>query len=328
MKFAVIGSNSFSGSNFVAHLLSEGYDTLGISRSPEPTKPFLPRLWNDYLSHFKFVQIDLNGSAKEITEQCSSFGATHIVNFAAQSMVGQSWEAPADWYQTNVVSIANLANELKGMKSLEKFVQVTTPEVYGSTSEWISEGEPFNPSTPYAASRAAGDMHLRLMAKYKNFPVVFTRAANVFGPGQQLYRVVPKAAMLARNNQPFELHGGGTSMRSFIHIDDVSNATLLIARNGNIGEDYHISTDRLVSISELVDLIYTLSGKVNSGSNQEIEDRVGKDQGYFLSSSKVRKELGWSPEHELESGLAQSIKWVERYIDDLAGLPLEYFHKK
>ena len=122
---------------------------------------------------------------------------THVVNFAAQSMVGESWLHPDHWMMTNVVSAVRLHDLLRNYDGLERYVHVTTPEVYGSTDGWVTEDAPFNPSTPYAVSRAAGDMSLRTYFANYQFPVVFTRAANVYGPGQQLYRIVPRTIVAA-----------------------------------------------------------------------------------------------------------------------------------
>jgi dTDP-glucose 4,6-dehydratase len=121
--------------------------------------------------------------------------ATHVVNFAAQGMVAESWLKPEDWYETNVVANVMLHDRLRKISSLQKYVHVGTPEVYGSTAGLIPESRNYNPSTPYAASRAACDLHLQTFIRQYNFPAVFTRAANVFGPGQQLYRIVPRTLL-------------------------------------------------------------------------------------------------------------------------------------
>ncbi len=179
----------------------------------------------------------------------------YVVNFAAQSMVAESWLHPEHWFMTNVVSTVRLHDRLRAMKFLERYVHVSTPEVYGSTSGDVREDAPFNPSTPYAVSRAAADMSLRTFHAAYGFPVVYTRAANVYGAGQQLYRIVPRTILNARLGRKLQLHGGGTSERSFIHVMDVADATYRIACNGKNGDAYHISTDRIVSIHNLVGMV-------------------------------------------------------------------------
>ena len=327
MKIAVLGSNSFSGSHFVDHALASGYSVLGISRSPEVRTEFRPYAENPQVQNFEFLQASLRFDMDKVTRAVKDFSPEYVVNFAAQSMVGESWANPEDWYKTNVVAIATLANVLGDLPSLEKYVHVTTPEVYGSTPDWIAEGTEFNPSTPYAVSRAAGDMHLRIMQKHTGLPVVFTRAANVFGPGQQLYRVIPRAFLSALLNKPFELHGGGLSRRSFIHISDVSRATLTLAKDGIPGEDYHISTRELVAIREVVEKAYELAGIDFKADAAHAADRLGKDAGYFLDSTKLREATNWNTLISLEDGLKQTFDWVQSNIETFSKLSWDYLHK-
>lgn len=328
MKIAVIGSNSFSGAHFANHALDQGAQVLGISRSPEVAPVFRPYLDNQEAKSFRFLQRDWNRELSEMLKDLAEFRPQWIVNFAAQSMVGQSWSTPEDWYETNVVGLSKLTNGLSGIGSLERYVHVTTPEVYGSTANWISEDAPFNPSTPYAVSRAAGDMHMRIMHEHKGFPVLFTRAANVFGEHQQLYRLVPKAFLCALTERDFPLEGGGLSRRSFIHMSDVSRATWLLAEKGALGETYHISTDELVTIRSLVERIYSMAGSELEVGRVPVEDRIGKDAGYFLSSDKLKKVCGWLPEVSLNDGLSKTHEWVRSNLEVLRSLPWEYEHKR
>ncbi len=327
MKFVVIGSNSFSGSHFVSKLIDQKHQILGISRSTEYEKVFTPYSWKKVKSDFNFIKADLNKDHILISKKIKEFDPEIIINFAAQSMVAQSWDFPQDWYQTNVVSLSLLIDEIRKLPSLRKYVHVTTPEVYGSTTDWISENSQFSPSTPYAVSRAAGDMHLLTMYRAKNFPVVFTRTANVYGPGQALYRIVPKTILSSLLNRNLLLDGGGTSRRSFIHIDDASEATYRVARLGALGETYHISTNELISIKELVYKIFEKTNGDYAKNVVETEDRVGKDLGYFLESSKIRKELNWQPKVSLDEGLKQTILWATENLQELSGKSLNYEHK-
>lgn len=328
MKICIIGSNSFSGASLVDYCLTEGHEVLGVSRSSLPNPAFLPFDQNPLRSNFHFKQIDLNTDLEQLAASLGAFQPELVVNFSAQSMVGQSWEVPEDWYATNVVALSKLINILSDISSMRRYAHVTTPEVYGSTPDWIKEGAEFNPSTPYAVSRAAGDMHLRIMSKFKDFPVVFTRAANVYGPGQQLYRVIPKALLSAKLGRPFPLHGGGTSRRSFIHINDVSRATLLIAHKGKVGEDYHISTDQLVTIRQVVESAFALYGQKLEIDEASVPDRLGKDAGYFLDATKLRDELGWHPVISLEEGLGETKNWVDTNVDIFSSMSWEYAHKR
>ncbi len=238
-KILVIGSNSFSGSSFCAFALKQGAHVLGTSRSAEPVDALLPYKWSDH-ARFQFHQLDLNQDLPAINALIAKEKPSYVVNFAAQSMVAESWENPADWFLTNAVSTIKLHNELRQLNFLKRYVHISTPEVYGSCSGFVTEDNPFNPSTPYAVSRAAADMSLRTFYQAYQFPVVSTRAANVYGPGQQLYRIIPRTILFILMGKKIQLHGGGHSTRSFIHIDDVSDATWKIMLSGQNGDTYHI----------------------------------------------------------------------------------------
>lgn len=327
LKVAVIGSNSFSGASFSDFALAQGAQVLGMSRSAEPHVSFLPYRWTDRASSFKFYPYDLNKNLNEIMALLDKEKPAYVVNFAAQSMVGESWKYPDHWFQTNVVATVKLHDQLRQRDYLQKYVHVTTPEVYGSTDGFIREDAPFNPSTPYAVSRAAADMSLRTFFEAYKFPVVFTRAANVYGPGQPLYRIIPRTLLFFKIGRKLSLHGGGHSRRSFIHMRDVSDATWRIMTNGVAGSTYHISTNDIVSVRGLVEQICEKL-KIDFDANVEVVgERLGKDAAYMLDSSKARKELGWSDSINLSEGLDDCIAWVERYLPDLKQQSFDYVHK-
>ena len=326
-RFLVIGSNSFSGAHFSRYLLEREHDVLGVSRSAEPDAVFLPYRWLSDQSSFRFEQIDLNSQLSELIALIKEFQPEYVVNFAAQGMVAQSWQVPEHWYQTNVLAQVKLHDRLRRLTFLKKYVHVTTPEVYGSTEGWRTETFYFAPSTPYAVSRAACDLHLMSFFKAYQFPVVFTRAANVYGPGQQLYRIMPRTMLFSRLGKKLSLHGGGHSVRSFIHIEDVADATYRIALDGSLGETYHISTNQKLSIRSLVEQICELTGVAFADLVEVTEDRLGKDQAYLLDSQKIRTELGWQDRFPLVDGLTETLEWVDTNLETLKTLPIDYIHK-
>ncbi|MDA0294202.1 MAG: GDP-mannose 4,6-dehydratase [Verrucomicrobia bacterium] len=329
-RLVVIGSNSFSGASFVSHCLREGWEVLGTSRSPEAHEVFLPYRWQrtpEELSRFCFAQLDLNLHTAELVDAIADFKAPRVVNFAAQSMVAESWEHPDHWYQTNVVANVRLHDGLRKMPDLKKYVHVSTPEVYGSCSGDVREDAPFRPSTPYAASRAACDLHLQTFIRQYDFPAVFTRAANVFGPGQQLYRIVPRTLLFLALGQKLQLHGGGHSVRSFIHIDDVSVGTLSAALDGEPGQVFHLSTKRTIAIRDLVSLMCDQAGVKFEDFAEIVADRPGKDSAYLLDASLARTKLGWQDRVSLEEGIADTKRWIDANLDTLREQPKNYIHK-
>ena len=327
-SFLVIGSNSFSGSHFVKQLLEQEYEVIGVSRSEEPHEVFLPyKSLQPRKNSFQFKQIDLNHDLDQLLELIQLHKPEFIVNFAAQGMVSQSWDIPEHWYQTNVVAQVKLHDRLRQFNFIKKYVHITTPEVYGSTEGWVRENFNFAPSTPYAVSRAACDMHLMSFFRAYDFPVVFTRAANVYGPGQQLYRIIIRSLLFANTGRKLQLHGGGHSIRSFIHIDDVAEATRKIALQGVPGETYHISTRDMLTIRELVEKICEITATPFEELVEVTGERLGKDQTYLLDSSKVRKDLDWKDRITLDQGLRDTLTWVEEKIETLRQQRDSYIHK-
>lgn len=327
VRFAVLGSNSFSGAHFVRRLLSENFTVLGLSRSAEIEDVFRPYAGLDHSGQWEFSQVDLNNSAL-LARELREFHPSVVVNFASQSMVAQSWEHPEHWYQTNVVGLSRFVSFLEELPSLQRYVHISTPEVYGSTDGWVTENDSFRPTTPYAISRAAGDMHLMAMHRVRNLPVCLTRAANVYGPAQQLYRLIPRALLAARLGRKITLDGGGTSSRAFIHIEDVVDATLRIAMGGEPGRTYHLSTDQVVTIKQLVELVCAITDTEFDSLVEVGPERPGKDDTYMLDSGQVRESLGWEPRIDLETGLVDTLDWVDANIGVLKELPDQYVHKE
>lgn len=217
----------------------------------------------------------------------------YIVNFASKSLVAESWDRPEEWVEANAFTFTQLLRKSRRFE-FKKFIHVSTPEVYGSVPFWAYETQGYNPTTPYAVSRAAGDMMLKAFGKAYGLPYIITRTANIYGDGQQDYRIIPKALAHKKSGESLPLHGKGESERSFIHVKDACEATYLLCKEGKVGESYHISTKQKHSIKQVVEMI--------GCKYHEVEDRLGKDEFYLLNSDKLRA-LGWSDTISLEEGL-------------------------
>ncbi|MAH03310.1 dTDP-glucose 4,6-dehydratase [Candidatus Pacearchaeota archaeon] len=324
-KIAVIGSNSFSGAHFVNHVLENtNYKVIGISRSAEYNPIFLPYKGKE---GFKFFQGNINNGLDDIIDIFEGEKVKKVVNFAAQGMVGQSWDNPEHWFRTNCLGIVNLTNKSRRIKSFEKYVQVSTPEVYGSCNE-INEDTSFNPSTPYASSKAAGDMFIQNLIKQFNFPASFVRSTNVYGPGQQLFRIIPRTIIYTKLGEKIQLHGGGKAIKSYLHVQDDCAGILKILEDINHGEVYHLSPDSGISINNLVRKILKKVGKNFEDSVKVVDERKGQDSEYLLDSSKARDSLDWKPEVDFDKGIEQCIQWVDKNWNVIKTLPLEYIHKE
>ena len=326
-KILVLGSNSFAGAVFVDECLNANFNVVGVNRSPEQNAAFLPVKENPKLGDYEFHQMNINDDQGALQSLITDFKPNVIVDYAAQSMVAESWDNPDQWYLTNIVAKAKLTKFLMKADYLDQFIRISTPEVYGSTSEVISEDNPYSPSTPYAISQMATDTSLMAFHDNLGFPVAITRAANYYGPGQQLYRIVPKTILSILRGTKLNLHGGGKSVRAFIHAKDSADGVIKIIEQKKVGEVFQFSTDEFVSIRELVELICQ---KLHIDFNSAVEigeDRIGKDQAYLMSSKKAKKELNWEPKIDLSSGIDETISWVKSNLEVLNTMPLEYEHK-
>ncbi len=328
-KIIAIGSNSFYGSHFVDCALQSGAEVIAMSRSAEPHSVFLPYRWRlpEHLKLFRFYSLDLNHDLEKIMGIINDFKPDYVVNFASQSMVAESWQNPVHWMVTNVVSSVKFHDNLRKCDFLKKYAHISTPEVYGSCKGLVQENTNYNPSTPYAVSRAACDMSLMTFFNNYGFPVVFTRAANIYGPGQQLYRIIPRTILFFLTGKKLQLHGGGHSVRSFIHIRDTVEGTLLVVRKASPGEIYHLSTTRNISIRSLVQMIAEQMGVSFEGHVEVVGDRHGKDSAYLLDSAKAKEKLGWQDRIDLEQGIEDTIAWVKDNLEELKKQPFDYIHK-
>jgi dTDP-glucose 4,6-dehydratase len=270
--FLILGANSFYGSSFAKWVLAQGDSAVCWSR-PQ-------------------FDIARQGDCWYFENQ-KAFD--YIVNFVSQSLVVESWDDPVQWMYINASMTTNLFENMRHLK-IKKFIHVSTPEVYGHTPVWVKEGCAFNPSTPYAVSRAAADMMLMAFHRAYGFPGIITRTANIYGVGQQPYKVIPVAFEKLRADETMALHGGGNTRRSFIHVKDACAATYLIAKKGNAGETYHISTKHAHTVSEVVQKIGT--------KTTFAPDRLGKDRAYLLNTDKLRA-LGWEDTITLDQGLKE-----------------------
>jgi dTDP-glucose 4,6-dehydratase len=328
IKVAVLGANSFSGQDFVDLLLDEPrFRVLGISRSDERARTFLCYKLRKDLSAYRYQQLDMNRDMPKILQLLDEERPDYIVNFAAQSEVAPSWEHPEHWFQTNTVALSHLVNHLRKQQYLKRYLHISSPEAYGSCVGNIKETTPDNPSTPYAASKAAADMLLAVYHKQFGFPLVTVRATNVYGARQQLFKIVPRSVIYIKQGKTIQLHGGGKAVKSYIHIRDVSRGELAILEKGDLGQKYHLSPDQGIAVRDMVDMICRNRAKSFSSCTETVAERPGQDAAYTIDSAKARRQFGWAPKISYEEGLTEVIDWVEANWDDISRQSLAYEHK-
>jgi dTDP-glucose 4,6-dehydratase len=326
-RFAVLGSNSFAGAAFVARAVADGADVIGFNRSLESSSIFLPYRNIKSGGSYTFIQADINYDLDAILGRLDIFRPQVVVDFAGQGMVAESWQNPAQWYNTNIVAKVKLHDQLRCRDWMERYVRISTPEVYGSQESLLKETWQYNPSTPYAVSHAAVDQSLRAFHQQYDFPVIFTRFANFYGPGQQLYRIVPRTIIYALLSKKLQLQGGGTSVRAFISGVDVADAVMRSIDSGVVGDAYHFSPERFLTIRQVIEIICSRMGVDFADLVEIAPDRPGKDQAYLMDSRKARRELGWQESGTFEEGIDATVQWVKDSFDEISSLPLNYIHK-
>ena len=327
-KYVILGSNSFSGQDFIDLVLDRADGpVIGVSRSSQYPRFRLRYRERDDLSHFRFVQLDMNRDMGALLELLDRERPSHIVNFAAQSEVAPSWEYPDQWFETNTVALAKLVNHLRRRDYLERYLHISSPEAYGNCTGNVTEATPDNPSTPYAASKAAADMLVSVYQKQYGFPAMFIRATNVYGARQQLFKIIPRTVIYLKLGRKIELHGGGVAVKSYIHIRDVSEGAWTVLTRGTVGERYHLSPDSAIAIRDVVQVIGNRLGKRFGDCVVVVAERPGQDASYVIDSTKVREAFGWRPKIAFEAGIVEVIDWVEQNWDAISRESLDYAHK-
>jgi dTDP-glucose 4,6-dehydratase len=323
----VLGANSFSGQDFVDLLLDQPrYRVIGVSRSRERSSTFLKYRSRSDLSRYEYHALDLNRDMEAVLDLLDACRPAAVVNFAAQSEVAPSWDSPEDWFQTNCVALAKLVNHLRRRDYMKRFLQISSPEVYGTCVGRVTEEAPLNPSTPYAASKAGADLLLATYRKQFQFPALWVRATNVYGARQQLYKIIPRSVIYVLTGRTIELHGGGRAIKSYIHIRDVSRGELAILERGRPGRLYHLSPESGVSVREIVTRVCQLLGADFDAVTRTVDERPGQDAVYVIDSSLARSELGWRPVIALDDGLKEVVDWVRDNLDEIRNLSLNYQH--
>jgi len=325
IKIAVLGGSSFCGGAFLEHALDCGLELMSFQRGEIGNQG-----WEIGIAPDRCSSLDINNSSslREMVTKLRKFRPEVIVNFISQGMVAPSWNAPRDWYRTNLLGTSELIEAISDLPSVQRFIHFSTPEVYGNTGPSpADESFGFNPSTPYALSRAAAEQHLALYQDKLPFDVVITRASNVYGLGQQLYRVIPNVFLCCQRGQRFTLDGGGRSKRNFLHKTCMARGILSVIESGISGEAYNLSGDRFISILELVQLAVEIAGKKPADVIFESEERLGKDSYYCLSNQKAIADLDWNPDVGLEQGLALVHRWIQSIADQITLDHAVYKHR-
>ena len=298
---------------------------VGISRSPEYKDFFLP-----YKRHsgdkFTFHQFDVVRDFDEIAALLDQFKPEYVINVAALSEVGISNEQPVEYFTVNATAVVRLCNHLRRTSYLEQYIHISSAEVFGANKGQLNEEALFNPTTPYAVSKAAADMVLYSLMKNFDFPATLIRSTNVYGRHQQLFKIIPRTIIYNKLEKMLELHGGGKSIKSFIHIRDVVDGLMLTIEKKKTGT-FHFSVPDDEMISGIVRRVCERLGADFGRSARVVGERLGQDPRYWLDCSRAVRELGWEPRISFEEGVDEVIEWVDANWAQIQKEPLEYIHK-
>ena len=322
--FLVTGGSGFIGSNFIRFLLSKSennqvvnLDKLTYAGNPQNLLKF------EHDDRYVFNQGDICDQ-EHVRELIQLHHPDIIVNFAAESHVDRSIDGPGEFIKTNISGTYTLLQEsLRYYQSLEndkqkkfRFHHVSTDEVFGSLGEdgFFTEETPYDPSSPYSASKAASDHLVRAWERTYGLPIIISNCSNNYGPYQFPEKLIPKLIYNIINNKPLPIYGKGKNSREWIHVIDHCEALLKIFFNGKIGESYNVGSNQNINNVSLTKKLLKIAKNKSLKINKKVKiifvkDRPGHDFRYALDSNKILKKLRWKTKISLHDGLSQTLDW-------------------
>lgn len=324
--YLILGGNGVFGVHAAKYLLehAEPRRVICVGRNPERGPAFTLNLGRAPDGkpdpRYLYKQIHVVFEQDRLLELLDREKPEVVINFAALAYA-TSWDKSWRYYDTNVVALAKLVEELSKRPYLRKFVQVGTSELYGSVDGPVTEDAPLCPSSPYAISKMAGDLHLESYWRVRGFPMNILRPSNAYGPGQLTYRILPRAVICALSNRKLPLEGGGQVRKSYLHATDVGQAIHLVADFAPPGATYNVGPENPSTIRDLVEMVATQLGLNFDSLVQIVPGRQGEDSVYWLDSTKIKRDLGWRQTITLEQGIADMIDWGRHYLPDLLKEP-------
>jgi len=307
----VTGGCGFIGSNFINYML-DTYTDINIVNIDR--LDYCADMNNVYhKERYKLVVTDLNNSVtlNNVLESCN---IDSIVHFAAQSHVDNSFGNSIQFTKDNVLGTHTLLECCRVYGKIEKFVHISTDEVYGEVDndhQGCNEKSLLNPTNPYAATKAAAEFLVKSYYHSFKLPIVITRGNNVYGPRQFPEKLIPRFITKLLNNEKCPIHGQGKTRRNFIYVGDVSKAVDVILRKGEINEIYNIGSDDEYSVIEVLNKLLKELNIDNKDVSEFVEDRAFNDFRYCIDSSKLEL-LGWKKTISFEDGLKETIMWYKQ----------------
>lgn len=313
MRLLVTGGAGFIGNCFIRHILKKypnykviNLDALTYAGNIENLK--------DVERNPNYMFIHGNICDKKLVRDLIS-QSDLVVNFAAESHVDRSITGPEIFIETNVQGTLNLLQACKEI-GIEKYLQVSTDEVYGSLGKtgYFYETTPISPNSPYSASKASADMLVRAYYETYKLPVLITRCSNNYGPYQYPEKLIPFFIALLLKGEKVPVYGDGLNVRDWLYVYDHCAAIDTVLHKGKIGEVYNIGGHNEKTNMEITKLILDVMGK-DETSIKYVEDRLGHDKRYAIDNTKIQTELGWKPTLTFEEGIKITIDWYLKNQD-------------
>lgn len=329
-RYLVTGGAGFIGSAVVRHLIRQTpHQVLVVDKlTYAGNRDNLAPVSND--PRLTFLQADI-GDAEAMRKAFAEFRPQIVMHLAAESHVDRSIDGPAAFIETNIVgSFVLLQEALRHYRSLPaaeqaafRFHQISTDEVFGSLGAdgLFSETSPYQPNSPYSASKAASDHLARAWHHTYGLPVVLSNCSNNYGPYHFPEKLIPLMILNALEGKQLPVYGAGANVRDWLHVEDHARALVLIAESGRIGESYNVGGNAERSNLQVVEAICGLMDALapdaaigpRAGLIKFVADRPGHDQRYAIDAGKIERELGWRPQESFESGLEKTVRW---YLDN------------
>jgi len=309
MRLLVTGGLGFIGSNFILKTLDENKDIEIVNIDAQLDGSNIKNLQNLKNSrNYEFVKGNITNKKfmEEQIEKCDA-----VVNFAAQSFVDRSINDANPFLVSNIRGAFTILDIITKQK--KRMIQISTDEVFGSLSEGTAdEKSKFNPSSPYAATKAAAELIINSYSVTYGSDVIITRCTNNYGPRQFAEKLIPKTIILANQNHKIPIYGNGSNIRDWIYVDDHCDAVSSVLFNGVSGKSYNISANNEIDNLTIVKKILNIMDK-SEDLIEFVEDRPGHDFRYSMDSKKITSELNWKTKLSFDKGLEKTIQW---YLDN------------
>ena len=316
-KIFVTGGLGFIGSNLISLLLKKKYSVINIDKITYSSNKYNVREYKSF-KNYKFIKCDIKD--KKFKKLLFKYKPECIFNLAAETHVDRSIDNPENFIQSNIVGVYKILEYFKAysLKKKSKLIHISTDEVYGDILKGrTSEKYPYNPSSPYAASKASSDHLVRSYYRTYRLPVIVTNCSNNYGPKQHPEKLIPKLIYNIINDLPLPIYGNGKNSREWIYVSDHCEALIKIFKKGKIGEFYNIGSNKNLNNLQITEQLLKLSKNfIQVGKNVKInfvKDRPGHDIRYALNSNKLKKELNWEPKISFRKGIKLTLKW---YLDN------------